>query len=215
MVQAKEAGVSSPTPGGSCLAALHVTQPTQSYCQSISFLAHFSIFFSPLAFKKQVGLTWRSGVKPLSPRQGVFSDFHCMNSGVQRHVEHATVYSPSSSIFLPGTYNVSPLFTSLSSRFCPPSASGPRPFLAFLQCRGILTPAIPSQSCCQPFGGSLWQEQQFSLFPTPVSGFPSGNLSGPGHLPATLNPLAQGSLTLSACGTEWLCLLLLLSHSGS
>lgn len=100
MVQAKEAGVSSPTPGGSCLAALHVTQPTQCYCQSISFLAHFSIF-SPFAFKKQVGLTWRSGVKPLSPCQGVFSDFHCVKSGVQRHVEHAMVYFPSSSIFPP------------------------------------------------------------------------------------------------------------------
>lgn len=79
--------------------------------------------FPPLAFKKQVGLTWRSKCS-LTPGQGVFSGFHCVNTGVQTHVEPATVYAPSSSIFLPcpchahrapGTYEVSIALSSPAS----------------------------------------------------------------------------------------------------
>lgn len=122
--------------------------------------------FPPLAFRKQVGLTW-STTCSLTPGHGVFSGFHGVNTGVQRHAEPATAYSPSSSTCppcprhvhrAPGTDNVRlALFASLSSPFSPPSASGPRPFLEFLQCGPFLTP---------------------------VSGAPSVNLSGPGHLPA-------------------------------
>lgn len=167
--------------------------------------------FPSEASKKQVGLAWRRTCS-LTPK------FPCVSSGVHRPVARATVYLPSSCLFppcpgpeprAPGTYNVSPLFTSLSSPFTPPSGPGPRPCLAFPQRspRERLAAAMPSQSCWQPFGGALRiPKAGKQRLCSPHLWSPIGKPIRTRTAGSPLNLRVRGSLTLSARGAGWLCL---------